>query len=191
MECLGARLRHRLQPGRRHLPCLLPVDPGAAARGAGRHRLLRAVASRLDASRHRPRRRCPVAGLHRRRVTWVDVDLGRLPGRGAAGRHRRPMARQASAGRHRRRRPAGAAGAMGTERRLRPGQPHPAVGQPAALARHRRRPRADPVARLEGADRRSQAAGVPAGSIAATRVSCWPRPTRCWRRRSSSAPASR
>ena len=28
------------------------------------------------------------------------------------------------------------------------GQPHPAVGQPAALARHRRRPRADPVARL-------------------------------------------
>ena len=72
--------------GRRHLPRLLPVDPGAAARGAGRHRLLRTVAPRLDASRRRPRRRCAVAGLHRRRVAGLDVDLGRLPRRGAAGR---------------------------------------------------------------------------------------------------------
>ena len=89
MERLGAHLRHRLQPGRRHLPCLLPVDPGAAARCAGRHRLLRAVAPRLDASRHGPRRHRSLAGLHRRRVAGLDVDLGRLPGRGAAGRHRR------------------------------------------------------------------------------------------------------
>ena len=97
VERLGAHLRHRLQRRRRHLPRLLSGGPGAAARRAGGHRLLRAVASRAGSSRARACGHGALAGLHRRRIAGLGRDLDRLPAGGSARGRGDAVARQAAA----------------------------------------------------------------------------------------------
>ena len=117
--CWALDLRHRLQRRRRHLPRLLPRDPGAAARRPGRHRLLSKLWRRGSAASGAGPRRHRAAGRSTspaRRWAGTSIWIG-FPAVAPAGRRRRAVARQATARLHRRRRPAGPAGRVGAERR--------------------------------------------------------------------------
>ena len=193
VERVGAHLRHRLQPGRR--ASSTPTTWRPSGRRSRRWPASAASSCGVAARRILPwGSPSPLSGRPTSPASLLgwDVDLDRLSRGRAAGGHRRRCGAPSV------RPPSSAASPCWCCRslwalsaRLRAGQSHPAVGQPAALAGHRRWPRADPVAQLHRADRRSQAARLPAATPRPRRLSCWPRPTRCSPHRSSSAPASR
>ncbi len=192
---LGSYLRHRLQRRRRHLPRLLPRDAGPAARGTGRHRGRCELWRRGSMPRSRwawQRRRSGKAIITGESLGWT-VDAG------SAFRAVALLA-AATAAQWRDRRPPAVIGGVALlvlpavwslSADLRAGNltlPSASLprwlgmddGRGPILSRNWTALTDDPKLH-----------GVPAGTSAALRVFCWPRPMRCWRRRSSSAPASR